>query len=216
MTSETAKPVFGDLNHLHEISRNLDERGLVLSFTAFADESFAELLKAFMQPSPAALSLMQGFNAPLGSFSARIKSLFALGLITHRQQEIVHRLMRIRNVFDYYWEPISFDDQSLSSHIAALHFSPLTTEFPSIAVEKVRAVVGALLAEIRSTTHQIGLRNLTVKSIQSELIPGLASDVKGKMSECQNRAPEINSSSGERRNFLNAQLERFTALIRMI
>ena len=56
---------------------------------------------------------------------------FADGLITQRQFEDLDRLRRIRNQFAHNWEPVSFSDDKIASHISALHFSTLEDVLPS-------------------------------------------------------------------------------------
>jgi DNA-binding MltR family transcriptional regulator len=145
-------------NRLNEITRDLDERGLVLTLAAFGEEALGELLGQFMIPGDAANALLKGFNAPLGTFSARIKAALALGLLTKRQQENLERLRRIRNEFAHGWEPITFDNQAVTSHIAALHYTPLVSNFPTTKIRKVRDCISSVLVEIGSTTNQIRMK----------------------------------------------------------
>lgn len=65
---EPEDEVFGGINLLTRSLRDLDDRGLVLSLAAFAEEALGELLKAFMTPSEATTQLTEGFNAPLEYF----------------------------------------------------------------------------------------------------------------------------------------------------
>ena len=51
----------------------LDERALVLSLAAFAEEELRDLIKAYLMPGEAANKLLEGFSAPLGTLSARIR-----------------------------------------------------------------------------------------------------------------------------------------------
>jgi hypothetical protein len=78
---------------------------LVLSLAAFAEEALGALLKAFMTPSEATAQLIEGFNAPLGTFSSRIKAAYAIGLITKEQFLDLERLRKIRNEFAHSWKP---------------------------------------------------------------------------------------------------------------
>jgi Mannitol repressor len=115
--------VFGDLNRLHRFLTHLDERGLILALAAFAENALGDLIKAFLLPSECATQLLDGFNAPIGTFSTRIKMAYSLGLITNQQYEDFDRFRRIRNEFAHNWEPISFADQKIAAHISAVHFS---------------------------------------------------------------------------------------------
>jgi hypothetical protein len=200
--------VFGDLNRFNKSTENLDERGLILAIAAFAEDALGDLIKAFLVPGKATLQLLDGFNAPIGTFSARIKLAFSLGLITKRQYEDLERIRQIRNEFAHTWEPISFLDQKIAAHISAIHFSSLDDRFPSSPQEKVRMSLGALLMELRSTTHQISKHNRRAQLLGQHLIAGLVGELDDQISACRNRlneiAEELKFASGDRRRFLLA------------
>ena len=208
---------FDAYNRLNDIMRELDERGLVLTLAAFAEEALGELLRQFMLPGDAADALISGFNAPLGTLSARIKAAFALGLITERQQENLDRLRRIRNEFAHSWEPISFDHQAVASHIAALHYTPLVSEFPTTKTHKLRQCMAATLLEIRSTTGQIEKNGRNTQLIGSHLIPGITENENDKIQQCDRRLEEIQAelriAEGERLKHLESQRERWLTLL---
>jgi DNA-binding MltR family transcriptional regulator len=198
--------VFGNLNRLNQILGQLDERGVVLALAAFAEEALGDLIEAFLISGDPAKQLLEGFNAPLGTFSARIKMSYSLGLITKRQHADLDRLRRIRNEFAHSWEPMSFNDQKVASHISALHFSSLDEDFPASPIEKVRTSLGTLLLELRSTTNQINKRGHRAKLIGQHLIAGVVGELNDQIAICRKRlvelAEELKSTSGERRNFL--------------
>lgn len=204
-------------NRLNEITHDLDERGLVLTLAAFAEEALGDLLGQFMLPGDAATALLQGFNAPLGSFSARIKAAFALGLLTNRQQENLERLRRIRNEFAHSWEPITFENQAVASHIAALHYTPLVSDFPDTKIKKVRACISSVLVEIGSTSNQIRKNGNAVNALGNHLIPGIVEDELDRIGSCDQRldevAQELKKAHGERRKYLTAQRERWLSLL---
>ena len=54
------------------------DRGLVLSMSAFMEESLGLVLKKYLKDVPATTELIEGFNAPLGTFSARTNLLTLL------------------------------------------------------------------------------------------------------------------------------------------
>ena len=200
--------VFGDLNRFQRSTGSLDERGLILAIAAFAEDALGDLIKAFLMPGKAATQLLDGFNAPIGAFSARIKLAFSLGLITKRQYEDLDRIRQIRNEFAHTWEPISFMDQKIAAHISALNFSSLDDNFPSSPREKVQTSLGALLLELRSTTNQINKHDLRAKLIGQHLIAGVVGELDDQINACRNRlieiAEELKSASGDRRRFLLA------------
>lgn len=83
---ENEGPVLGGCT-LH----SLGERGLVLSLSTFAEDVPGVLLKAFMARGVTTEQLLDGFNAPLGTFSGRIKAAHSLGLIMEEQFEDLER-----------------------------------------------------------------------------------------------------------------------------
>jgi DNA-binding MltR family transcriptional regulator len=198
--------VFGDLNRLARILSQSDERGLILALAAFAEEALGDLVEAFLIAGEPAEQLLHGFNAPLGTFSARIKMAYSLGLVTKRQHDDLDRLRRIRNEFAHNWEPVSFNDQKVAAHISALQFSRLDDKFPETPIEKVQTSLGSLLAELRSTTNQIGERGWQAKVLGRHLVAGVVAGVDDQIAICTKRlveiADELKSASGERRSFL--------------
>ncbi len=209
--------VFDSFNKLQKITRDLDEHGLVLALAAYAEEALGDLLTAFMLKGDASIDLLKGFNAPLGTFSARTKAAYALGLISVQQHDNLDRLRKMRNEFAHSWEPLSISDQRISAHIAAMHYSPLVTEFPPTPVEKLRAVSAALLTEIRSLTGRIEDAGLSARAIGGNLIPGVSLDHPDRLGVYRDALSQIGdelpASSGERRHYLEAQRDRWLALL---
>lgn len=201
--------VFGDLNRLQTILMLLDERGLILSLAAFAEEALGDLIYAFMIPGEPAKQLIEGFNAPIGTLSARIRTAFALGLITKNQYEDLDRLRKIRNEFAHRWEPISFADQKINSLISAMYFRSLDDEFPASPTAKVQTSIGTLLTELRSTTHQIKKHGYQSKLIGRQLIAGVAGELDHQIATCRARleelAEQLKTATGEQRRFLVAR-----------
>lgn len=208
---------FAAANRLNEITRDLDERGLVLTLAAFAEEALGGLLSQFMRPGKAANALLEGFNAPLGTFSARTKAAFSLGLLTKRQYENLERLRQMRNEFAHSWEPVTFDDKAVAAHIAALHYTPLVSDFPTTKISKVRACISSALVEIGSTTNQIRVRGNAAQIVGSHLIPGVIEEEHDRVASCELRLADIESmlqtAEGEHREYLAAQRERWLGLL---
>lgn len=151
--------IFGPLNKLGRSLSGLDERGLVLSLAAFAEEALGELILAFLRDNKSSRDLFDGFNAPLGTLSARTKAAHALGLIDDEQFADFECLRKIRNEFAHSWDSISLERQDLAAHARNMSFSNLNDEFPQTSADKIRSSIGALLTDIRSQTNQIRLKN---------------------------------------------------------
>jgi mannitol operon repressor len=91
--------------HLKEFLPFLDihnaesPRGAVLVACAFLDEQLRTIIDAYLVESSEKGLLLEGFNAPLGTFSARIKAAHCLGLISDVERDDCDALRRIRNEF---------------------------------------------------------------------------------------------------------------------
>jgi mannitol operon repressor len=97
---------------LPELNKETD-RGMVLIATSFIDELMRRTLLAFLVEDATSSSLVEGFNAPLGSLATRSAAAFALGLISGQELKEADTLRRIRNQFAHHVH-VSFDDQSVA------------------------------------------------------------------------------------------------------
>ena len=98
------------------------DRGAVLMAASILDEVLLSVIRAFLIESPATEQLIEGFNAPLGTFSSRINAAYAMGLIEDREYIEVEAIRRIRNLFGHSWESISFDHPKVKGQIDKLPF----------------------------------------------------------------------------------------------
>jgi hypothetical protein len=83
------------LDLLHKES----DRGKVLISTGFIEQQLKEVLLGFMLENKTADELVDGTNAPLGTFSARISASYVLGLISEKEHHDLTLIRRIRNDF---------------------------------------------------------------------------------------------------------------------
>lgn len=165
---------FATFNELNLTLRNLDERALVLTLAAFAEDTLGELLMAFFLPSAASRSLVTGFNAPLGNFSSRIKAAYALGLISRGQFNDLQHLREIRNKFSHTWKPISFTDPSVAGHILGLRFGRSNQKYPDTPQRKVLGTFQYLLIELSFAVADIASPPKAAKFIGVTLSGGIA------------------------------------------
>lgn len=212
--------IFGSLNLLNKLLQGIDERGLVLSLAAFAEDALGLLLKAFMLPIDAAHQLLEGFNAPLGTFSSRIKAAYALGLITKDQFEDLEHLRKIRNELAHSWHPITFAHPKIAGHIKALNYSSFDDKFPERPFDKLRSSISSLLTEIRSATHQIKERNTSIKVTGSRLITIFNGEFDQKIEAAQrdliNIDENLNTAIGEKLNFYKMLLGRLETKVSLL
>ena len=116
---EKAYPNLNDfLPFLDELNRE-SPRGMVLMAAGFLEEQLRKILLAFMMDEEPARQLVEGYSAPLGTFSARIGSCFALGLVSPDEHHDLTVIRRIRNDFAHRIV-VSFDDPSIRDRCATL------------------------------------------------------------------------------------------------
>ena len=103
------------LNRFQSLIRKQDDRAMVLSLAAFAEDTLGRLLLVYLRESKQAKELVEGFNAPLGTLSTRIKAAFSIGLLTKEQYEDLEIARRIRNAFAPDWEGLSLESPDIKS-----------------------------------------------------------------------------------------------------
>lgn len=194
-----------DYNSLLATLEHLDERGLVLTLAAFAEECLGVLLGAFMVRNKAAEKLLEGFNAPLGTLSARTQASFALGLITVEQYGDLERLRKIRNEFAHSWRPMSLDDQKLSLLIDGIAYCPYSP-FPSTRKDKLQNSLSWVLLELRVNANQLVTNRRSVNVIGFHLVPGISGPIDQQISQIQRELADIEDeladAVGNKREFL--------------
>lgn len=122
----------------------------MLALAAFAEDTLGRLLMVYLREEKQARELVEGFNAPLGTLSARIKAAYALGLLKKEQHEDLEVARRIRNVFAHDWEGVSLDRNDVKAMIGKLHaYSIDGTPFGSDARERLLGSIGTILIELR-------------------------------------------------------------------
>ena len=75
------------------------ERGAVLIASAYIEDQLSQIIAAFLIESVCRKQLLEGFNAPLGTFSARATAAEALGLISEEEYCDLTSIRKIRNEF---------------------------------------------------------------------------------------------------------------------
>lgn len=211
---------FERYNELNNAVRGADERGMILALSAFAEESLGLLLESFMLPNQATKKLLDGFNAPLGTFSARIQAAFALGLLTSEQFDNLELLRKIRNDFAHSWKDVSFQSPKIASRIDALHFDRGTTRMPETPQEKAAASFKWLILELEMVSAGLKKRGHAAKLVGHHIIPGFAGTTDEQIDkareEFQGLRKDIASATGDRLRFLEIYRERLADRIEIV
>lgn len=98
---------------LKEFQRETD-RGCALVGLALLDERLKETLYAFLADTRSAKNLIDGFGAPLGTLSARIKACHSLGLISEAEKRNLDILRKIRNEFAHASHGVTFESPPIA------------------------------------------------------------------------------------------------------
>ncbi len=128
--------------HLKDFTAFLDEfnkesdRGVALITVAMLDDLLEKIILAFLIETAESPRLVTGFNAPLGTFSARSIACYSLGLISEPEYRECDNLRKIRNEFAHNVHQ-SFEDQKVKDICRNLTYavqgtpeSPITRQRP--------------------------------------------------------------------------------------
>ncbi|WP_135449001.1 MltR family transcriptional regulator [Tabrizicola caldifontis] len=115
-------PHLKDFLPLLETHNQESPRGAVLVSCAFLDDQLREIIDAFLIADSARDKLLEGFNAPIGTFSSRIVMAHCLGLISDKERDDCETLRKIRNDLAHDHKA-DFASQRIADLSANLHHS---------------------------------------------------------------------------------------------
>lgn len=149
------------LNSLLGVLSELDDKSLVLAIAAFAEDTLGGVLVQYMRDHKQARELVEGFSAPLGTFSARCKAALAFGLISNQQYHNLDILRNIRNAIAHNWTGVSLDRDDIRSRINNLKITEGVASILGVASEtdRLRSVFTLLLTELRLLQKELELNN---------------------------------------------------------
>lgn len=164
-----------DLNSLLEVLNDLDEKSLVLAITAFAEDTLGGLLIQYMRDHKQSKDLVDGFSAPLGSFSARCKAALAFGLISDTQYHNLDILRNIRNAIAHNWTGVCLDRDDIAARIQNLRTHKgmgglVATE----GGDRLRSIFTLLLIELRTLKKTLEVENQRVPLVAIHMGPPVA------------------------------------------
>lgn len=141
-------------------------RGSVLVACSFLDEQLKEVISAFLIEDSDKAVLLEGFNAPIGTFSARIKMAHSLGLISDSERDDCDTLRKIRNALAHDHRA-SFEDQKLIDLCANLHHSAKSYDDVVVGTygQFSSGAVGLIL-NLVNRSHYVGKERLIKKTWQ--------------------------------------------------
>lgn len=137
-------------------------RGAALLACSYIDELLKNIISAFLIESKEATKLVDGFNAPLGTFSARTAMAYCLGLISEKEHQEILTLKKIRNDCAHDFR-ITFADQRIIDLCNNLEYSarpPIKdAKFDSGGLLKTSAI--SLIMNLVNRAHHVSKQRLT-------------------------------------------------------
>lgn len=149
-------PVFGKFNRLLEVIDGEDERGMVLSVAAYAEDCLGRLLLAYLRKGEYSKGLVHGFNAPLGTLAARIKAAFAVSVLSPEQSRDLDLMRKIRNEFAHQWEGCSLEDEKIMGWIDEMSDSRISPPKATTPRSKFRGIMSCVMAELEYLLSTLG------------------------------------------------------------
>ena len=119
-----------------ELLENESDRGKVLVSTGFIEQQLKEILLAFTVEGSGGEGLLEGANAPLGTFSSRILACYALGLISESEHHDLNLVRKIRNDFAHDIHT-NFETASVVSRCSDLLLKVPDDIYPELGRQKI-------------------------------------------------------------------------------
>ena len=109
-------------DHFDASIRTESTRAKVVLAACYIDELLYQLLALALRPVDTVKDpLLDGPQAPLGTFSAKIDLAFRLGLIVQKVQKRIHLVRKIRNEFAHNLDGCTFDSPTINNWNLELH-----------------------------------------------------------------------------------------------
>jgi mannitol operon repressor len=109
----TEKEIEKEFGEFLNLFNKETDRGASLVAASILDEKLYEILKAFFIDDEESIELLDGKNAILGTFVARISACYCLGLIQENEFAELNIFRRIRNEFGHKWKDVTFETQKI-------------------------------------------------------------------------------------------------------
>lgn len=159
--SETHPHLNGFMDFLADLNKET-ERGAALASAAMLDEQLSRIMEAFLIPNKGSKALLDGFNAPLGTFSARIAASFAMGLLSEVEYRECELIRKVRNEFAHQIK-VSFKTEKVVSLCAQLQLS--AKDYGDVHVDtrgRFTTAAVALILNLTNRPHYVEQRRLQV------------------------------------------------------
>ena len=159
-----------DMPHLVEFNEFLEDlnkesdRGAALVCGAMLDALLGKTISAFLIEHKDMKKLLNGLNAPLGTFSSRIIMAYSLGLISEEEYEECNRLRSVRNEFSHRVHQ-HFTDQKVQDVCSNLRFAAQNIPLhPNLPRAQFLTSATALILTLTNRPHYVSQKRLSYKA----------------------------------------------------
>ena len=139
------------------------DRGCALMVASFLDHKLGKLLEAMFVDDSNVVNEMFSHSGPLGTFSSRIDTAYALGLIGPNTRRDINLIRKIRNEFGHSHQTLTFNDDRIRSRCKELfHFNNIeTTDEPrKMFVKTTMSILALINLDLRRTEHRLVAKDL--------------------------------------------------------
>ena len=165
-------PAFGPMNRMLRLVHQETDRSLVLSMAAFVEDALKRLLLTYLRPGKAAGELLEGFNAPLGTLSARIKICSVVGLLTATQHADLELARKIRNEFAHGWEPCMLSEPRIAALVDKMSGDRIFSSKADSPKERFHLTVSCALMELESLRNRLHETKERIPMVGIQLMAG--------------------------------------------
>ncbi len=113
-------------SHLAGLLEGETDRGVALAGAAYLEHAAAEMLRVFfVDDQQRAGWLLNGPNAPVGSFKARYQLAYCLGLLGPQMYADMENIRQVRNTFAHTYQPVDFSSPEVAQRCKGLQLPNL-------------------------------------------------------------------------------------------
>ncbi|PKB43054.1 mannitol repressor [Cellulophaga sp. RHA19] len=125
------------------------DRGAVLLAGSILDEWLLEIIESYLIKDKVSKELLLGFGAPLGTFSAKTKVAYSLGLIEKKEYEEINIIRKIRNEFGHSWKGVNFESTKIEKECNKLDWlGPIDDSIKRTNRSKFNFTIAILLTDL--------------------------------------------------------------------
>jgi len=160
--------------------RDESDRGCALVATAWIDDTLTELVRSrFVDDRAAADEVLDG-DAPLSTFSAKIKLLYCMGVISKEVRRDLDIIRAIRNLFAHDRGRLGFDTPTIKDRCKSLSLVPEVKSLKTAMCDESRDVFSSVsmwlvqyfLALIRTSNRPALDKKMTIDAYFEQIRAG--------------------------------------------